>query len=102
MKTALLGYGVVGSGVHALTKARPEHGVTIARVLVRRDIEAVRAIATRDFNEIVSDPSIETVVEVMGGEEPALSYVKAALRAKKTSLLPTSSCSRCTMQSSFP
>ena len=83
MKTALLGYGVVGSGVHALTKARPEHGVTIARVLVRRDIEAVRAIATRDFNEIVSDPSIETVVEVMGGEEPALSYVKAALRAKK-------------------
>ncbi len=83
MKTALLGYGVVGSGVHALTKARPEHGVTIARVLVRRDIEAIRAIATRDFNEIVSDPSIETVVEVMGGEEPALSYVKAALRAKK-------------------
>ena len=50
MKTALLGYGVVGSGVHALTKARPEHGVTIARVLVRRDIEGVRAIATRDFN----------------------------------------------------
>lgn len=83
MKTALLGYGVVGSGVHTLTKARPEHGVTIARVLVRRDIEAIRAIATRDFNEIVSDPSIETVVEVMGGEEPALSYVKAALRAKK-------------------
>lgn len=71
------------AAVHALTKARPEHGVTIARVLVRRDIEAVRAIATRDFNEIVSDPSIETVVEVMGGEEPALSYVKAALRAKK-------------------
>lgn len=83
MKTALLGYGVVGSGVHTLTKARPEHGVTIARVLVRRDIEAIRAIATRDFNEIVSDPSIESVVEVMGGEEPALSYVKAALRAKK-------------------
>ena len=52
MKTALLGYGVVGSGVHALTKARPEHGVTIARVLVRRDIEAVRAIATRDFNAV--------------------------------------------------
>ena len=83
MKTALLGYGVVGSGVHALAEARPEHGITISRVLVRRDIAPIRAIATRDFQEIVSDPSIETVVEVMGGEEPALTYVKAALAAKK-------------------
>ena len=83
MKTALLGYGVVGSGTHALLDLRPEHGITAERVLVRRDIASVRAIATRDFSEILSDPSIETVVEVMGGEEPAFSYVKAALLAKK-------------------
>lgn len=83
MNTALLGYGVVGSGTYALAQARPEHGVEITRVLVRRDIAPIRAIATHDFNEIVSDPSIETVVEAMGGEEPALSYVKAALAAKK-------------------
>ena len=49
MKTALLGYGVVGSGVHALAEARPEHGIAISRVLVRRDIAPIRAIATRDF-----------------------------------------------------
>ena len=45
MKTALLGYGVVGSGTHALLDLRPEHGITAERVLVRRDIASVRAIA---------------------------------------------------------
>lgn len=83
MKTSLLGYGVVGSGTYALAQQHPQHGIQIASVLVRRDIPELGAIAVRDFNQIVSDPTIETVVEVMGGDEPAFSYARAALAAKK-------------------
>jgi len=55
----------------------------VTRVFVRRDHKRVLDLQTYDINDIISDPSIDTVVEVMGGDEPAFSYVKAALRAKK-------------------
>lgn len=38
---------------------------------------------TADYDEIVRDPSIDIVVEVMGGIEPAYSYLCAAMRAGK-------------------
>ena len=36
-----------------------------------------------DLNEIVADPSVDAVAEVMGGVEPAFSYAMAAIRAGK-------------------
>ena len=83
MKTALLGFGVVGGGTYRLAAARPEHGIEFTRVLVRRDIPEIAPIATRAMDDILSDPAIETVVEVMGGDTPAFSYVRAALAAGK-------------------
>lgn len=81
MNIALLGFGVVGGGVYELAKDCCH--VHICRVLVRREIPEIAAIATRDFNDILSDPTIDTVVEVMGGLHPAYEYVSAALKAKK-------------------
>ncbi len=83
MKIALLGFGTVAKGTYELTLLRPEHGIEVARVFVRRNHERVCGIQTYDINDILSDASIDTVAELMGGEEPAFSYVKAALRAGK-------------------
>ena len=81
MNIGLLGFGVVGGGVYELAENRTD--LTVCRVLVRREIEEIAPIATRDFNEILNDPTIDTVVEVIGGLHPAYEYVSAALQAKK-------------------
>ena len=80
-KIALLGFGVVGKGVYDIIAKRED--MEVARVLVRRSIEEIAAISTADINDIVGDPAIDTVVEVMGGVHPAYEYIAAALSAGK-------------------
>ena len=91
----LLGLGVVGSGVArvlkdksaaiALQVGRP---VELRKVLVR-DISKARPVLlpqeslTCDPHDILDDPAISVVIEVMGGEEPAYQYVKRALEQGK-------------------
>lgn len=90
---AILGFGVVGSGVaDLLTKnsdcARRLGGdeINIKYILDLRDFPnspfADRVI--HDFNIILSDPEVSCVVEVMGGSHPAYEYTIAALRSGKS------------------
>ena len=81
MNIALLGFGTVGSHFYEMTKEHSELNVTT--VLSRRPRPELSCTVTADFDEIVRDRSIDTVVEVMGGVEPAYAYVSAALRAGK-------------------
>jgi len=81
MNIALLGFGTVGSHFYEMTKEHSELNVTT--VLSRRPRPELTCTVTADFDEIVRDRSIDTVVEVMGGVEPAYAYVSAALRAGK-------------------
>ena len=81
MNIALLGFGVVGRGVYDQVCRRSDLAVT--RILVRRTIDEIAPIATADINDILTDPAVDTVVEVMGGVEPAFTYIAAALRAGK-------------------
>ncbi len=86
MKIALLGCGVVGSGVRAIIDAKESRNTAaleIKKILVKDENEIDDPRRTTDFNEIVNDPEIELVAEMMGGLEPAHSYVKAALEAGK-------------------
>ena len=95
VKVGLLGLGVVGSGVarilaekadnHARELGRP---MELARILVR-DPKKTRTFAvgadllTTNAGDILSDPDINIVIEVMGGEEPAHAYIQEALAAGK-------------------
>lgn len=81
MNIALLGFGVVGSGVYEWCRGRND--LCVSRVLIRSDKPQIADIATRDFNDILTDDSIDIVAEVMGGLHPAYEYVTAALRAGK-------------------
>lgn len=81
MHIGLLGFGVVGRGVYEQIKKRSD--LHVSRVLVRRDIPEIAAIATQDFQDIITDSSIHTVVEVLGGLHPAYEYIRAALSAGK-------------------
>lgn len=81
MKIGLLGFGVVGRGVYDILADRED--ISVHTVLCRRDLGELTARTTHDINDILTDPEIDTVVEVMGGLQPAYEYVAAALRAGK-------------------
>src|SRR5881275_396937 len=87
-RIGLLGAGVVGGGVIDLLNARgKELGLELGRVAVRDrakerpDLPPGVPIGTID--EVLADPTIDVVVEVIGGLEPALSAVRTALELKK-------------------
>ena len=81
MKIALLGFGVVGRGVYDLTLARPD--IQVAHVVCLEDVKLEGVNVTRNFQEILDDPSVDTVVEAMGGLHPAWDFVSAAIQAGK-------------------
>lgn len=81
MVVALLGHGTVGGGVYELLKNRSD--ITVKYVLDRSPIAELGAVSVTDFSTILNDGEVDTVVEVMGGLEPAHEYIAAAMRAGK-------------------
>lgn len=83
MNIGLLGFGVVGGGVLELTQSRSD--IAVSRVLLRSPKTGLpEGLATYDFNDILTDDAIDTVVEVMGGLHPAYEYVTAAMERGKS------------------
>lgn len=94
IKVALLGVGTVGTGVYKLIQRRADVMVRtigaemeVSKILVhnlnkqREGIDA--SLLTDNWQEIVNDPEIQIVVEVMGGIEPARTMILEALHAGK-------------------
>jgi len=81
MKIGLLGFGVVGRGVYDLTATRED--ITVAKVVCLEDVQLPDAQVTKDFQDVLNDATIDTVVEAMGGLHPAYEFVKAAIEAGK-------------------
>ncbi|MFA6697323.1 MAG: homoserine dehydrogenase, partial [Eubacteriales bacterium] len=88
----VLGHGVVGSGVvEVLLKNKESIGkragkeVLVKRILDLRDFPnlAYSGLFTKNADDILNDPEISIVVEVMGGIEPAYEFTKRALEAGK-------------------
>lgn len=93
VNVAVMGHGVVGSGVVEVLLAHEENiavkaknKINVKYILDLRDFPGLdysdRFI--KDFDLILKDDSIKVVVEVMGGVNPAYEYVKACLEAGKS------------------
>ena len=95
INVGLLGMGVVGAGVAAtlLRKDAPLFDVIgrplkLKKALVRdlsrpRNIDLPPGLLTANAEDILADPDIHILVEVMGGTDPAEGYLKQALSAGK-------------------
>ena len=81
MKIGLLGFGVVGRGVYDLTADHDD--IKVAKVVCLEDVTLPDAEVTKDFQSVLNDPTIDTVVECMGGLHPAYEFVRAAMEAGK-------------------
>ena len=92
INVAILGYGTVGSGVFEVLNTNKEsitrragEELNVKYVLDLRDFpgQPVEEVLVHDYEQIVNDPEVDIVVEVMGGVEPAYTFVKKALLAGK-------------------
>ena len=81
MRIGLLGFGVVGRGLYDLTQGRED--MQVAKVVCLEDVTLPDAQVTRDFQDVLNDDTIDTVVEAMGGLHPAYEFVRAAMEAGK-------------------
>ena len=81
MKIGLLGFGVVGRGVYDLTATRDD--MKVAKVVCLEDVTLPDAEVTKNFQDVLCDDTIDTVVEAMGGLHPAYEFVRAAIEAGK-------------------
>ncbi len=93
VKIAVMGYGTVGSGVIEVLNTNGERinqrvgdEIYVKYVLDLRDFpgDPIQEKIIHDFNIIVEDPEIQIVAEVMGGVEPAYTFVKKCLMAGKS------------------
>ena len=95
IQAALLGLGTVGGGTYKILKRQREEMeaklgavVEVKKVLVRNLEKAAGkvedpSVLTDNWQEILEDPQIQIVIELMGKIEPARTYILEALRAGK-------------------
>ncbi|MCI0841552.1 MAG: homoserine dehydrogenase [Chloroflexi bacterium] len=91
----LLGMGVVGGGVARVISQKGRHiqhlvgaPVAIEGILVRdvgraRSFDAPASLFTTNPNDVLHNPKVDIVVELMGGEYPALDYIQKAVSLGK-------------------
>ncbi|MDD4146460.1 MAG: homoserine dehydrogenase [Clostridia bacterium] len=95
VNVALLGLGTVGQGVVKILQnnknqwvKRCNAEIEIKKVLVKdthkeREVKLPPGVITSDWQEIVNDPEIKVIIELMGGIEPARTYILEALKHGK-------------------
>ena len=95
IRIGVLGMGTVASGLVSILEMNKDtiynktgKKIEIEKVFVRnlnkkRSIELNQSILTTDVFEVINNPHIDIVVELMGGIDPAFGYVKDALRNGK-------------------
>jgi len=92
----LLGLGNIGSGTYRVLEQNRRHieettglDLRITRILeidTERDrgFTVAPGVFTQDMDDILSDPEIDIVIELLGGVEPATSFMVGALKAGKS------------------
>lgn len=94
MKTAVMGYGTVGSGVveviethiNSISNRTGGEALEVAHILDLRDFpdDPHCDLFTKDFNDILNDPEVKVVAETMGGVNPAFDFTAKLLKAGKS------------------
>ncbi len=95
INVGLIGFGTIGSGVvetfnlnQPLIEDKVQRKVNLKKV-VDLDIETDRGvkidpkILSTDVNEILDDPDIDIVIELIGGYQPALKFILTAMSKGK-------------------
>ena len=95
IQIGMIGFGNVGQGVYrlleknrSLIEAKVGAQMRIKKIVVRdlakqREVSVPEGMLTTNFDDVVTDPEIDVVLELMGGYEPARTYLLDAMRRGK-------------------
>ena len=95
IKVGLLGFGTVGGGTYRMLSTNAHTisyttglSIEVTKILVRdlskkRDVSAPDELFTDNPDDILKNPEIDVVVEVLGGIHPAFDYMEEAIKAGK-------------------
>ena len=93
-KIGILGFGTVGKGIYEILKSKNElhpifKDIEIAKIVVkninkRRDIHLENNLLINDPFALINDPSVDIIVEVMGGIDFAKDIILKSLKAGKS------------------
>lgn len=96
IKIGLLGMGTVGSGVLKILRENKDNiknkvgtDLSIEKILVRnkskkRNISFDPELLTESAEDVIANPKIDLIVELIGGEQPAYDYVLSAIENGKS------------------
>ncbi|MFC1920295.1 homoserine dehydrogenase [Chloroflexota bacterium] len=87
-KVAVIGWGNIGIGVVELLYKKKIAGLELVKVCdidltTKRNVDLPESYLTSDWHQIVNDPAIDMVVELIGGIEPAMSIQMESLKQGK-------------------
>ena len=87
-KVAVIGFGNIGGGVVELLYHKGVAGLELVKVADidlerKRPVDLPASYLTTDWQQVISDPQIDIVVELIGGMEPARSVLLQALQNGK-------------------
>src|ERR1700678_3541517 len=100
VRIAVLGCGTVGSALIGILQDRADSlavqcgarlevgGIAVSDLSATRASHIPGALLTDDARQLVTDPTIDVVVELIGGVEPADALVRTALEAGKAGVTP--------------
>src|SRR6202789_481105 len=95
IQIGMIGFGNVGQGVYrlleknrSLIESKIGAQMRIKRIVVRdlaksRDVTVPEGMLTTNFDDVLNDPEIDIVLELMGGYEPTRTYLLDAMRKGK-------------------
>jgi homoserine dehydrogenase len=83
----LFGFGVVGEGIYQVLKEIPSLNASIRKICIKhpeKERNADRSLFTTNYEEILDDPEINLVVELIDDADEAYKIVTTAFRKKKS------------------
>ena len=85
IKIGLFGFGVVGQGIYKVLQRATNAHAEIKKICVRsldkpREVEAPARLFTTSASEVLNDPEINLIVEVIDNADASYSIVSEALR----------------------
>lgn len=88
-KTAIMGFGTVGSGVYEIISGEnfaqtSGEAMRVKHILDLRDFDEPKGLFTKNFDDILKDDEVTVVAEAMGGLHPAYEFTRQLLESGKS------------------
>ena len=94
LRIGIIGFGTVGKGVYQILKGEKEThpilkqieivGIVVKNISKKRDVKMDNNLLINDPNKLINDPTIDVIVEVMGGTDIAKNIILKSLRNGKS------------------